>query len=268
MRAAVIDASGLAAEWTDIDGIVELGLDPQTDRRYWERVWLNRIVAGSDQAFDVSRWDELTDDAHKGWKPPNGDLITLGFDGSRTNDATAIVGTHLETARQFVIGVWSRPNNATDDWEVPVLEVDAAMTDAFERWDVVGAYCDPYWWETWVSAWTGKFGKRKGRPRVIEWHTNRPKAMAYAIRAYSGAIRAGEVTHDGDEVLRSHLGNARRHEINVYDQDDQRLWVIRKERSDSPFKIDAAMAACLSWEALRDATSLGVKRRSRTLRQF
>lgn len=268
MRAAVVEASGPAAEWTDIDGIVELGLDPQTDRRYWERVWLNRIVIGSDQAFDVLRWDELTDNDHKDWKPPAGELITLGFDGSRTNDATAIVGTHVPTKRQFVIGVWERPRSSPPDWEVPVEEVDQAMDAAFQRWDVAAAYCDPYWWETWVSNWTGRFGKRRGRMRVIEWHTNRPKTMAYALRAFSGAIRAGEVTHDGNETLRSHLGNARRHELNIYDQDDQRLWVIRKERVDSPFKIDAAMAACLSWEALRDVVSVGVKSRSRVVRQF
>jgi len=36
------------------------------------------------------------------------------------------------------------------------------------------------------------------------------------------------------------------------------MWVIYKERSDSPFKIDAAMAAILSWEARQDALASGV----------
>jgi hypothetical protein len=36
------------------------------------------------------------------------------------------------------------------------------------------------------------------------------------------------------------------------------LWLIRKERSDSPNKIDLAMAAVLSWEARMDAIAAGV----------
>ena len=35
------------------------------------------------------------------------------------------------------------------------------------------------------------------------------------------------------------------------------MWLIRKERSDSPKKIDAAIAAVLSWEARRDAIASG-----------
>lgn len=266
MRAAVLEASGPASGWTDVEGIIELGLDPQTDRRYWERVWLNRVVAGSGQAFDVLRWDGLAKPEFEGWQPQSGSMVTLGFDGSRTNDATAIVGTDLETKTQFVLGVWERPPNAPEDWEVPVAEVNDVLDDAFARWDVVSLYADPYWWETWVANWQGRFGKRRGRSRVFEWHTNRPKAMAYALRAYSGAIRAGELSHDGNPTLRAHIGNARRHDINIFDDNRERLWVIRKERPDSPFKIDAAMAACLSWEAARDAMAAGMRRRSRVPR--
>src|SRR5690606_466279 len=53
VRAAVIEASGAAAAWRDIDAIVELWRDPTTDRNYWRRVWLNQIVQGGQQAFDV-----------------------------------------------------------------------------------------------------------------------------------------------------------------------------------------------------------------------
>src|SRR5690606_14158788 len=52
-RAAVIEASGEAAVWRDIDAIVELWRDPTTDRRYWERVWCNRPVQSGLKAFDI-----------------------------------------------------------------------------------------------------------------------------------------------------------------------------------------------------------------------
>src|SRR5690606_33062251 len=41
-REAVLEASGAAATWRDVDAIVGLWSDPTTDRKYWERVWLNR----------------------------------------------------------------------------------------------------------------------------------------------------------------------------------------------------------------------------------
>jgi len=35
------------------------------------------------------------------------------------------------------------------------------------------------------------------------------------------------------------------------------LWLIRKDRRDSPHKIDLAMAGVLSWEARNDAIAAG-----------
>jgi hypothetical protein len=41
------------------------------------------------------------------------------------------------------------------------------------------------------------------------------------------------------------------------DDDGNRMWTIQKERVDSPLKIDAAMAGCLSWEAYTAAIAAG-----------
>jgi hypothetical protein len=38
---------------------------------------------------------------------------------------------------------------------------------------------------------------------------------------------------------------------------DRVLWMIRKDSQKSPRKIDAAMAACLSWEARSAAVAAG-----------
>jgi hypothetical protein len=79
--------------------------------------------------------------------------------------------------------------------------------------------------------------------------------MAYAIRSYITAISAGEMSHDGQ--FESHIGNAWRKDTKLIDEQGSPLWVLRKERKDSPHKIDAAMAAILSWEARNDALSSG-----------
>ena len=54
-----------------------------------------------------------------------------------------------------------------------------------------------------------------------------------------------------------HIGNACRRLTNLRDGEGERLYVICKERPDSPHKIDGAMAADLSWEARTDAIAAG-----------
>lgn len=249
IRAAVLEASGPVAAWSDIDGIVEQWQDPTADRSYLERVWLNRLVRSSERAFDAVKWRALAAPQ----EIPDRSLVTLGFDGSRYNDATAIVATHIASGYQWLLGLWERPHNA-QDWEVPEAEVDAAIAEAFRRWEVWRIYADPPYWETQVARWAGQYGEE----RVIAWRTNRTTPMAYAIRSYHGAIQSGELSHDGSSGLARHIGNACRHVLTLRDDQGVQLWTIYKERSDSPHKIDGAMAGCLSWEARRDALAAGV----------
>ncbi|MBN1954280.1 MAG: terminase, partial [Anaerolineae bacterium] len=152
IRAAVLEASGPAASWSDIDGIVDQWADPTADRAYLERVWLNRLVRASERAFDVEQWDKL---AKPDYTVPDKARITLGFDGAKWRDATALVGTEIGTGFQWLVGLWERPANV-EDWEVPTNEVDAAVVEAFARWDVWRLYADPPYWESLVAEWSGR----------------------------------------------------------------------------------------------------------------
>lgn len=251
-RAAVIEASGPAAAWRDIDGIVALLDDPSTDRAYWERVWCNRIVKGGSQAFDVLRWASLAT-AHNPVQP--GDLIVIGFDGAQFHDATAIVATHVPTGYQWLAGLWECPpggDRRVPPWRVPTEEVDACVRALFEIYDVWRLYADPPYWQSWIAAWAGAF-----KDRVVEWWTHRSHQMNAALENFDTALREGVLSHDGDPRLQRHLGNARRHELTVRDEAGRRRWLIRKDRPDSPHKIDAAMAAVLSWQARTDAVAAG-----------
>ena len=250
VRAAVIEASGPIAEWSDIDGIVEQWRDPTADLPYLERVWLNRLVRDSERAFDTERWKALAD---PDFTVPDGDMITIGFDGARYHDSTALVATHITSGYQWVLGCWEHPHGI-ESWEVPVVEVEEAVAAAFARWDVWRMYCDPPYWETHVASWAGQYGEK----RVMSWWTNRKKPMAYAIRAFVNAIAAGDLSHSGDQALARHIGNACRRLLTMRDDQGVQLWTIYKERPESPHKIDAAMAAILSWEARNDAMAAGV----------
>lgn len=250
IRAAVLEASGPVAEWSDIDGICEQFRDPTADKAYLERVWLNRLVRASERAFDIEIWNDLV---LPDFQPPDGDTITLGFDGARWRDSTALVGTHLRTGFQWLIGLWEKPLNI-EEWEVPDGEVNATVEEAFQRWNVWRMYCDPPYWETQVATWSGRYGEN----RVVAWWTNRLKAMAFAVRSFSNAIQAREICHDGGADYARHLGNAVRKNLHMVDDDGKPMWVIYKERPDSPHKIDAAMAGILSWQARCDALAMGV----------
>lgn len=251
VRAAVLEASGPVAVWSDIDGIVEQWRDPTSDKTFLERVWLNRLVKASDRAFDIERWNELED---PDYMPADRAMITLGFDGARWRDSTALVATEIITGFQWLCGLWEKPELKTGEWEVPAENVKAVVDEVFERWNVWRMYCDPPYWETTVAEWAGKYGDQ----RVIEWWTNRPKAMAYAIRSFNNAINAGDLLHDGNHHLTRHIGNAVRYILRLRDEEGVPMWWLTKERPDSPHKIDAAMAAVLSWEARGDAIAEGV----------
>lgn len=253
IRAAVIEASGPVAEWSDIDGIVEQWADPTADRAYLERVWLNRLVRASERAFDVERWKALAD---PDYFPADRAVITLGFDGARWRDAAALVASEVLTGFEWLLGLWEKPENE-ETWEVPFDEVNAVVAEAFRRWDVWRMYCDPPYWESQVAEWAGGYGE----DRVVEWWTNRLKPMAYALKAFNSAIAAGDLLHDGNPHLTRHVGNAVRKMLGLRDEDDKPLWVIYKESADSPHKIDGAMAAVLSWEARNDALAAGVGQR-------
>ncbi|MGM9380332.1 terminase [Streptomyces antibioticus] len=260
IRAAVREASGPSiAAWPDfegqVDAIVSLYNAPDTDRSYWERVWLNRRVQAGRQAFSVDRWKDLARPDQP--LPAKGEKITVGFDGAQFRDATALIATHLATGFQWPLGIWECPPGANDPggpgWRCPEDEVDAVLVQAFATWDVARLYADPPYWEGMISLWKGRWGEK----RVTEWWTNRLKAMAYSLKAYKGAMQSGTLTHSGDPVFARHVANARRKVLKMLDEQGQPLWVIEKERHQSPLSMDGAMAGCLSWEAYLDAIADG-----------
>lgn len=249
LKAALLEASGpYISQWSDLNRIADSFEEPGADRPYLERVWLNRLVQSSGVAFNIKKWRVLK----REFAVPDGSAITIGFDGSRYDDATALIGCHVQSGHIFTLGIWERPIEQKT-WEVPVDEVDGKVADAFERYHVTRMYCDPPKWESWVSKWAGQYGAE----RVVEWWTNRRKPMAYALRSFVSAIAGGELSHDGNKQLDDHIGNSRQLYTNLVDEEEHPLWILRKERPDSPHKIDAAMGAVLSWEARNDAIAAG-----------
>lgn len=257
LQAAVKEARGpVTSKWADLRSIVGQFNDPTADRGELERTWLNIPQHGSERAFDVVRWSEL---AKPGYVPEHGALITLGFDGSKYEDSTALIGTEIATGFQFLVGkgIWEKPHGELGKgWEVPETEVDEAVAHAFEQWEVWKLYADPPYWETMVDKWAGEYGEE----RVFKWRTNLWAKIAGAVLAYSNAIKDGHLSHDGNADLKRHVSNAHRRQLTLKDDKGRPLWVIQKERPHSPMKIDAVMAGILSWQARSDAVTAGMLR--------
>ncbi|MEV6432583.1 terminase [Nocardia sp. NPDC051463] len=240
---AITEASGPdVAEWSDIEGIAAQWDRPKADKTYLERVWCNRWTQMAAQAFDVKKWNTLE---LMGECIPPRSRVTIGFDGARMRDATAFVATDIDTGFQELCGLWERPDDADDDWEVPEDEVTEKLAELMKRFRVMRMYCDPPHWNNTVGEWSVTYPDK-----VQEWWTNRRRPMVTAIGSFTEAIDTGRISHNGDPDLARHIGNAGRQPINLLDERGERMWILGKLHPTR--KFDACMAAILSWQARMD----------------
>ena len=234
--------------WVSPERLLEEVRDPRTSPATSRRFYLNQIKAEEDKPFDRQRWAELKSK----YLVPEGSLITLGFDGSLTRDHTALIGTDVITGHQWVVGYWE-PETIEGETRIDFRSVSQTVEYAFERWQVWRMNADPYKWGAYISEWAGKYGEDV----VVSWSTTQYRKMAHSLAQYRTAINSKQLTHDGDVRFTASMQNAHKHMQNFRDDDGELMWVIQKERPDSPLKIDAAVAGALSWEARSAAIAAG-----------
>jgi hypothetical protein len=191
-----------------------------------------------------------------------GDVIALGFDGSRkrnrgVTDATALIAFRLRDRCLFELRVWEQPDDEPE-WEVPRFEVNAEVRQAFRRYKVVAFYADPAKWEETVGTWEATYGARLKKKATREhpiqfWMTgNRNRIVVEALKNFYEAVAEKTVRHNGGAAMVRHMRNARRRYIPRVGA------TIMKKHPDSRDKIDAAVAALLAYTAGMDALAAGV----------
>ncbi|WP_336791785.1 terminase [Gordonia malaquae] len=181
--------------------------------------------------------------------PPKGTQITAGFDGSETDDWTAL-RCQTRAGRQFTprYGPDRRPTIwRPEEWggEIPRDQVAVAVSEVFERWQVARMYCDPFGWRTEIGEWAAEHGAEK----VVEWATNRQKPMYEAIKTFETDLRTGAITHDGCPLTEQAMGNARKVPL------PGQRYGLGKPHGEYHRKIDPAIASILAREAAGDVTS-------------
>ena len=232
------------AVWLDLDTIVASILDVRNPVTESRRKFLNQVNASEDAWIAPHEWDACQSDV----KLQPGDRITLGFDGSKSHDHTALVACRIEDGALFPIKVW---DPAKYGGEVPRDDVDATVHWAFSRYNVVAMRADVKEFEAYVDQWSAKYRKSlkvkasPANPVAFDMRSNQ-KRFALDCERFLDAVLERELTHDGSAVLRQHILNANRHPTN-YDAIS-----IRKASKDSSRKIDAAVCAVLAYAARQD----------------
>lgn len=243
--------------WVDLDRIdVEVEALLEHDPAQAERFFGNRVHAGEGAAFDPAKWAAAAVPTHV---VADRELVVLGIDGARFDDAVAVVACEVATGHVWPVKIIERPEHAGDDYEHDFDEVDGAVAEVFDRFEVWRAYVDPQHIERLVERWQGRWTDKV----VIEWFTNRPRQIAHAVKNFQVAVNAGDLTHDGDSMLARHVAQARKKPLEVKDEDGRPMWSLQKDRRGSPLKIDGAMAAVLAWEARCDAVSANATKKKR-----
>jgi phage terminase large subunit-like protein len=235
LRAAIVEASGDAIEWADVESIAAQYREAAANRddgskNLFRRYWLNQRRSLARRAYPPDLWKK------RYAKRDVGELqVVLAFDGAYARDSTCIIGCTVEERPHiFVRAAWEKP--AKDPrWRTPTLEVESEIDDAMEELDVAELAPDPPGWRHEVEGWEEKYGDT-----VVRFETNQPARMGPACDEFEQAMRDGGFTQDGDERLERHIAHC------VAVRRGSHL-VVTKEHPDSPLKIDLAVGAIIAF---------------------
>lgn len=191
---------------------------------------LNIWVYALNPWLPFGSWAACTDER----EIPDGTEVVLGFDGSFSNDSTAlVVATIGETPHLDVAALWERPLTAEHDWRVPVFDVEEAIRGACRRWQVREIVCDPFRW-----ARTYQILESENLP-IIEYPQS-PARMVPATQRFYEAVLNKTLTHSGNADLARHIGN-------TTTKTDARGTRVDKPKG-SAGKIDLAVAAVMAFD--------------------
>jgi hypothetical protein len=245
-----------AAPWVSVNAIeAEAAELLETDPADAERFFGNRVVSGSGSWMDMPKWDARKADPPIIVAPRT--KVCLGFDGSDNDDFT---GIRLETLdkHQFT-PVYGEKRLSTlwepGDWSgrIPRAEVNAAVDELANQFEIVRGYCDPLFWESEIDEWASKYGEKV----FVKWATNRITQMHAALDRFQTDVYNAEsgFTHDGDQRVGNHIRNAivRARALNPLTK--QRQYILGKPEEHQ--KIDFTMSSVLAHEAVMDAIADG-----------
>lgn len=227
-----------AVKWVDLPRLADEIADPGTDPADACRFYFNQARSSGSCPFDISIWEQLA----AVQEVPPGTRVGLGFDGSISDDLTALYAC-TEQGHVFELGVWG-PEPVTG--LIPRPAVHEAVAAAFDRYDVGMMLVDPPKWRDAIDAWVEKYNR--DTDRVVALDTQSARRFAPACDRFATAIRERSCSHDGRDTLTHHLAASARKQVRLADDetDGRTPFVIVKADAR---KIDCAVAAILALHA-------------------
>lgn len=246
----VIEAIRGDSVWLSTDRIVQSIADPRNPPSRSRRFWYNQIVAREDAWVVPQDFDQCAEVTRL---VADGEEMVLFFDGSKSDDATGLVGSCVSDGHVVTLGMWQKPPGGRGKlWTAPRPEVDRRVRQVFEQHKIVAFFADPshtlddetrerYWDET-IDEWHRRYKNQlrlwaQPSKHSVLWDMTssaRVEEFTAAAERCADDIEQHTLTHDGDGRLRIHTHNARRYP-NRYGVS---LW---KGHRESPRKIDLAV---------------------------
>lgn len=245
LRAAIVEAYGDAIAWNSVEGVIDKIFDPRVDPEDALRYYLNALIARANAWLAPAQWAKCEAKEDNELQP--GDQITLGFDGSESDDATALVACRVRDRLLVPLLIDEQPDGPeARTWIVDRVAFDAEVFRAFRDYRVVGFFADPPFWQDYLDKWYVEFGEqllvKSSDKHPIYFWTKNDVAISTALERLHTAVVTRTVRHNGN-------GAMTRHFINAHKWRRRGGLVIGKDAKGSPKKIDAAMAATLAFEA-------------------
>lgn len=249
--------------WIDVRDQMERIWSPRARPDDSKRKYLNWPTAAEDSWVAPEEWNRLADPLVE---VEDGSEVVLFFDGSKSKDATALVGCDVESGHVFTLGVWEPdPNDDTDT--VDAADVDRVVMETFDRFDVLAFFADVREWESFaLTEWPQRYADdlllhaapNARPPQPVAWDMRSHKLeFAKAAEACHAEIIDREFTHDGDSRVARHVANARRRPY-------QDAVSIGKESPDSPRKVDGCVVVIGARMVRRLVVASGKRRRKRS----
>lgn len=236
--------------WINVDRIVSEVYDVNTHPSDARRYYLNEVAVAEDSLIAAHEWDACETPE----RLQAGDTVTLGFDGGKSDDATALVAMRVHDRLVETVGIWERQENV-QGWEVDRAAVDDMVRAAFKMYNVVAFFADVELWTSYIDTWSADFRDKllvaASPSSPVGWDMRgRLQASTLANERLVAAVRDGLVKQTGELRLRAHVLNARRRP-NRYGVS------FGKEARGSKRKVDGWAAALLADMARHEAVESG-----------
>lgn len=257
---SVVEAIRGDSTWLNTRRILNSIKNPANSASESRRKWYNQITATEDARFDPN---QVKASAVKDALQPGDEIVMFG-DGSKSDDATGLVGCRVSDGLCQMLHI-QQPKKAQVGKRAIVVDrdaVDNAVIDAMTTYKVVAFFFDPShakddeaedderWFWPLCDQWHRRYGRRLkvwasktgDRQHAVAWDMTSPTRLAQFVPA----VEQLDADFQSGEFRFHQLGKSswlQRHLINARRAPGKFGVSMRKEHRESTKKIDLAVCA-------------------------